>query len=33
MFTSIDENKILSNPELASNLIHGMRKYRRKWVR
>jgi hypothetical protein len=23
----------LSNPELASNLIHGMRKYRRKWVR
>ena len=33
VFTSIDENEILSNPELASNLIRGMRRYRRRWVR
>ena len=33
MFTSIDENEILSNPELASTLVRSMRKYRRKWVR
>lgn len=33
MFVSINEDEVLSNPELSSQLIHWLRRYRRKWVR
>jgi hypothetical protein len=33
MFVSINEDEVLSNPELSSKLISWLRKYRRKWVK